>query len=119
MPETNQDTSYLLNKGRFQLDEVANEIYIINQKRVLVYDATTGAFKRGWGGHGMPLSEVTNENIAGYKWTGGPPPEEKNFVTNLHYVEISNDRRVYNEERRKNSIQAYTTERNWPEDIYL
>ena len=80
LPENNQETSYLLNKGRFQLDEVANEIYIINQKRVLVYDASTGAYKRGWGGHGMPLSEVTNGPIAGYRWTGGPPPEEKNFV---------------------------------------
>ena len=67
LPENNQETSYLLNKGRFQLDEVANEIYIINQKRVLVYDASTGAYKRGWGGHGMPLSEVTNEAIAGYR----------------------------------------------------
>ena len=56
LPETNQETSYLLNKGRFQLDEVANENYIIHLKRVLVYDASTGAFKRGWGGHGMPLS---------------------------------------------------------------
>ena len=55
MPENNQETSFLINKGRFQIDEVANEIYIIQQKRVLIYDATTGAYKRGWGGHGMPL----------------------------------------------------------------
>ena len=34
MPENNQETSYIINKGRFQLDEVANELYIINQKRV-------------------------------------------------------------------------------------
>jgi hypothetical protein len=119
MPETNQETSYLLNKGRFQLDEVANEIYIINQKRVLVYDASTGAFKRGWGGHGMPLSEVTNDPIAGYKWTGGPPPEEKNFVPNLHFVEISKDRRVYIGERGQNRIQVFTTEGKWLQDIYV
>ena len=99
LPENNQETKYLLNKGRFQLDEVANEIYIINQKRVLVYDASTGAYKRGWGGHGMPLSEVTNKDISGYKWTGGPPPDEKNFVPNLHFVEISKDRKVYIGER--------------------
>ena len=61
MPENNQETSYLVNKGRFQLDEVADELYIIQQKRVLVYDASTGAFKRGWGGHGMPLSEMVTE----------------------------------------------------------
>jgi hypothetical protein len=33
---------YILNKGRFQLDETTNEIYIISHKRVLVYDASTG-----------------------------------------------------------------------------
>ena len=76
-------------KGRFQLDEVANEIYIINRKRVLVYDMDTGAFKRGWGGHGMPLSEISNEPIPPYTWTGAPPPPEKNFVPDLHFVEIS------------------------------
>jgi hypothetical protein len=119
LPENNQETSYLLNKGRFQLDEVANEIYIINQKRVLVYDASTGAYKRGWGGHGMPLSEVTNQDIAGYKWTAGPPPEEKNFVPNLHFVEISKDRKVYIGERGQNRIQVFTTDGKWLQDIYV
>jgi hypothetical protein len=119
LPENNQETKYLLNKGRFQLDETANEIYIINQKRVLVYDASTGAYKRGWGGHGMPLSEVTNKDIAGYKWTGGPPPEEKNFVPNLHFVEISKDRKVYIGERGQNRIQVFTTEGKWLQDIYV
>ncbi len=64
--QNNQETSYILNKGRFQLDEVSNELYIISHKRVLVYDASTGAYKRGWGGHGMPLSEISNAPIPGY-----------------------------------------------------
>ena len=119
MPENNQETSFLVNKGRFQLDEVANELYIIQQKRVVVYDASTGAYKRGWGGHGMPLSEVTNEPIAGYKWTGGPPPEEKNFVPELHFVEISKDRKVYIGERGQNRIQVFTTEGKWLQDIMV
>jgi hypothetical protein len=119
MPENNQETSYVINKGRFQLDEVANELYIINQKRVLVYDASTGAYKRGWGGHGMPLSEISNNPIPGYKWTGGPPPEERNFVPDLHFVEISTDRRVYIGERGQNRIQVFTTEGKWLQDIYV
>jgi hypothetical protein len=119
LPENNQETSYIPNKGRFQLDEVANEIYIIDQKRVTIYDASTGAFKRGWGGHGMPLSEVTNEPIAGYKWTGGPPPEERQFAPTLHFVEISKDRRVYIGERGQNRIQVFTTEGKWLQDIYV
>ena len=119
MPENNQETSFLVNKGRFQLDEVANELYIIQQKRVVIYDAATGAFKRGWGGHGMPLSEISNDPIPGYKWTGGPPPEERNFVPELHFVEISKDRRVYIGERGQNRIQVFTTEGKWLQDIYV
>ena len=93
-----------MNVGRFQLDEVANEIDIIDQKRVTVFNASTGEFKRGWGGHGMPLSEIPNEPIAGYTWTGEPPPEEINFAPTLHFIEISTDRRVYIGERGQNRI---------------
>jgi hypothetical protein len=119
MPENNQETSYLINKGRFQLDEVANELYIIQQKRVLVYDASTGAFKRGWGGHGMPLSEVSNEPIPPYTWTGGPPPPERNFVPDLHFVEISRDRLVYIGERGQNRIQVFTTDGTFVKEFFV
>ncbi|MGH9254997.1 MAG: hypothetical protein ACRD3C_10550 [Vicinamibacterales bacterium] len=110
MPENNQETGFLVNKGRFQLDEVANELYIIQQKRVLIYDASTGAYKRGWGGHGMPLSEISNDPIPPYKWTGAPPPPERNFVPDLHFVEISKDRMVYIGERGQNRIEVFTTD---------
>jgi hypothetical protein len=119
LPENNQETSYLINKGRFQLDEVANELYIIQQKRVLVYDASTGAYKRGWGGHGMPLSEISNERIPSYTWTGAPPPDEKNFVPDLHFVEISRDRLVYIGERGQNRIQVFTPEGKFVKAFYV
>jgi len=117
--ENNQEVDEFAQKGRFQIDEVANEIYIIDQKRVVVFDASTGEFKRGWGGHGMPLSEITNDRIPGYKWDGGPPPEEPNFVPAMHFVEISNDRLVYIGERGQNRIQVFTTDGDWQQDIYI
>jgi hypothetical protein len=117
--ENNQNVDTIVNVGRFQLDEVANEIYIIDQKRVTVFDASTGEFKRGWGGHGMPLSEITNDPIPGYDWDGGPPPEERNFVPALHFIEISRDRRVYVGERGQNRIQVFTTDGEWLQDIYV
>ncbi|MSO83346.1 MAG: hypothetical protein EXQ53_08640 [Acidobacteria bacterium] len=110
MPENNQETAFLVNKGRFQIDEATNELYIIQQKRVLIYDATTFAYKRGWGGHGMPLSEISNAPTPPYAWTGAPPPPEKNFVPDLHFVEISKDRQVYIGERGQNRIEVFTTD---------
>ena len=118
-PENNQDVDEIVNVGRFQLDEVANEIYIIDQKRVTVYDASTGDFKRGWGGHGMPLSEISNEPTPGYVWTGEPPPEVEDFAPTIHFIEISDDRRVYAGERGQNRIQVFTTEGEWLQDIYV
>ncbi len=117
--ENNQEVEEFAQKGRFQIDEVENEIYIIDQKRVVVFDASTGEFKRGWGGHGMPLDEITNDPIPSYEWDGGPPPEEENFVPAMHFVEISNDRLVYIGERGQNRIQVFTTEGEWQQDIYV
>jgi DNA-binding beta-propeller fold protein YncE len=117
--ENNQMTDAFVSKGRFQLDEVANEIYIINQKRVLVYDMTTGAYKRGWGGHGMPLSEITNDPLPKYKWTGGPPTDEKNFAPDLHFVEITKDRKVYIGERGQNRIEVFTTDGKFLQEFYV
>jgi hypothetical protein len=85
--ENNQQTDMLVSKGRFQLDESAREIYIIDWKRLLIYDMDTFAFKRGWGGHGMPLCEISNAPIPPYQWNGAPPPPERNFVPDLHFAE--------------------------------
>jgi len=118
--ENNQQTDILGNKGRFQLDNDAREIYIVQQKRVLVYDMDNGEYKRGWGGHGMPLSEVSNEPIAPYVFDGvSLPPEEEQFVPALHFIEISNDGLVYVGERGQNRMGVYQKDGTWVEDIYI
>jgi hypothetical protein len=119
LPENNQQVDVLASKGRFQLDQDEREIYIINWKRVLVYDMDTGEFKRGWGGHGMPLSEVTNDPIPPYEWDGGPPPEERQFVPDLHFLEIANDGLVYVGERGQNRIEVFQKDGTWVEDFYV
>ena len=108
--------------GAFDFDEDAREIYITDgflNKRVLVYDMDTGAFKRGWGGHGMPLSEITNEPTAPYKWTGGPPPDQADFAPALHCVHVSTDKHVYVCERGMNRIQVFTTDGKWVKDFQV
>ena len=119
LAENNQQTDVLASKGRFQLDQDARELYIINWKRVLVYDADTGAFKRGWGGHGMPLSEISNDPIPGYQWQGEPPPYETNFVPDLHFLEIANDGLVYVGERGQNRIEVFQKDGTWVEDFHV
>lgn len=118
-PEDNTATEILDQKGRFQLDEDAREIYILSWKRVLVYDMDTFEFKRGWGGHGMPLEDITNDPIPPYEWDGSPPPYEENFVPALHFIEISNDGLVYVGERGQNRIQVFQKDGTWVEDFHV
>ena len=92
----------------FDLDEDAREIYIVDMKRVLVYDMDTGAFKRGWGGHGIPLSEIDNDPTPPYDWKSGPPPDQKQFAPALHCVHIAMDGLVYICERGSDRVQVFT-----------
>jgi hypothetical protein len=98
--------------GSFDFDEDAHEIYVSDgflNKRILVYDMNTGAFKRGWGGHGMPLSEIDNGPTPPYD-ISGPPPDQKQFAPALHCVHVSKDGLVYVCERGSDRIQVFTTQ---------
>ena len=108
LPMNNQQTD-VLNGGVFifTLDEPAQEIYLVEGKRVLVY-GYDGTFKRGWGGRGMPLSEITNTPTPPYDWKGGPPPDQREFAPALHCVHLSTDGLVYVCERGMNRIQVFT-----------
>ena len=110
--QDNQQTAALNGIGAFALDEDAREIYIADgfvNKRILVYDMDTGAFKRGWGGHGIPLSEIDNDPSPPYD-ISGPPPDQKQFAPVLHCVVLSKDGLVYVCERGSDRIQVFTKE---------
>jgi len=64
----------------------------------------------------LPLTEISNDPIPSYKWTGAPPPEEKNFVPDLHFIEFDKDGLVYVGERGQNRISVYTKQGKWVKD---
>ena len=117
MPENNQETGTLINKGRFQLDEVANELYIIQQKRVLIYDASTGAFKRGWGAYGKALSEISNDGQPQVGREGAEPA--KDFKSPVHCVRISKDGLVYVCDRGGNRVQVFTKDGKFQKEFFV
>ena len=76
--ENNQQTDILISGvAGFDFDDAARELYVADtefiNKRILVFDMDTGVFKRGWGGKGVPLSEIPNDRVVPYD-TSGPPP---------------------------------------------
>ncbi len=124
LKENNQQTDFLYSGvPYFELDDDAHEIYIAEgeqlNKRVLVYDMDTGAFKRGWGGHGMPLSEISNDPVPPYDWRSGPPPDIEGFGAPLHCIHISADGLVYVCERGNNRVQVFTKQGKFVQEFFV
>ena len=72
-------------------------------RRVVVFDATTGAYKRHWGAYGKPPDDKAPNERA----TTGTPPQQFNTV---HGITIGPDGTVYVADRAHNRIQSFTLE---------
>ena len=91
-----------------ELDEDAHELYIADgylNKRLIVLDSESGAFKRGWGAYGISLSEISNDPLPP-RAPGALP--EKQFGEPVHCVRISKDGLVYVCDRGGDTIQVFT-----------
>ena len=104
----NQQTDLLLRGvASAELDEGAHELYIGDgylNKRVIVYDSDTGAFKRGWGAFGVPLAQVDNDPPPPHD-PSGPPAKQFHEV---HCVHIARDGLVYVCDRHEDRVQVFT-----------
>ena len=90
--------------------EADNEMYVADNYlggRVLVFNLSTLAFKRGWGAYGKPLAQISI-NDADHAYTpNGPMP--KDFAGHLT-INVSNDGLVYAADRNANRIHVTTKE---------
>jgi hypothetical protein len=118
-PVNNQDTSMLGGPSGIIVDDAAHEVYIGDgdiDKRVVVYDSNTGAFKRGWGAYGIPLTEIPN--------TGKQPPYDpsappsKQFRGLLGDIRISVDGLVYVADRTADRVQVFTKQGKFVKEIF-
>lgn len=86
-------------------DEAANEIYVADgygNRRVVVFDATTGAYKRHWGAYGTKTPH--DDKLPPYDPAG---ELSKSFSNPVHCVRLSNDGLVYVCDRANNRIQVF------------
>ena len=118
------DTENLGAPANFTIDTGANEIYVADgyvNHRVIVFDATTGSYKRHWGAYGNrpddgwftrageklpgPFSgAVQNENKPSQYDPNGPPAPQFRIV---HAVRISKDGLVYVCDRTNDRLQVF------------
>src|SRR5258706_512567 len=79
----------------------ASELYIADgygNKRVIVLDAATGAYKRHWGAYGKAPSD---DKLPMYN------PQSPQFANPVHCVRLSNDGLVYVCDRANNRVQVF------------
>ena len=72
-------------------------------RRLVVFDAKTGAYKRHWGAYGT--NAPTDDKLPPYD---PAQPPSKSFGNPVHCVRISNDGLVYVCDRQNNRIQVFT-----------
>jgi DNA-binding beta-propeller fold protein YncE len=101
--EGNDGKTTLYRPAGLAVDSAANELYIadgLGNRRVLVVDATTGAYKRHWGAYGEKPDDA---ELPPYD-AAAPPARQFRGVT---CVEISRDGMVYVCDRMNNRIQVF------------
>jgi hypothetical protein len=109
------DTANVNNAADVFVEPVANELYVADgyvNRRVIVYDADTGAFKRMWGAYGKPPDDAAARTVT----YDGPPPAQFNLV---HGLRVSHDGKVYVADRRNNRMQVFTTAGVFEREIFV
>ena len=90
--------------AHMQIDEAASELYVADgylNRRIIVFDAKTGAYKRHWGAYG---NKPSDEKLPAYK---PDAPLSQQFANPVHCVRLSNDGLVYVCDRANDRIQVF------------
>ena len=113
MSRGSNDRENLKQPTTMTVDPVANEVYVADgygNRRVIVFDADTGEYKRHWGAYGNVPDDADPYNASGA--TVGPDydpdkPPSRQFSRAVHGVTISADRLVYVADRVNNRVQVF------------
>jgi hypothetical protein len=136
----NKDTKSVNKPGDLFVSPKTNELYAADgygNRRVIVFDADTLAFKRMWGAFGKPVEDVPG---SGGRGTGGGPalapgqrgaeagsgprtidtegPGEENYAL-VHCVLISNDDVVYICDRPNRRIQVFSPDGKYITQMFV
>lgn len=103
-PEGSHSKTQLGRPAQTVVDPAAGELYVADgyqNRRIVVFDAKTGAYKRHWGAYGGTPSD---EKLPAYNPAAAP---SKQFGNPVHCVRISRDGLVYVCDRVNDRIQVF------------
>ena len=112
----NADTANVKGAADTFVHTPTNELFVADgygNRRVIVFDADTGAFKRMWGAFGnKPVDElpeppkVPEDRRIPAKEATGPGPDQ--FITPVHATRVSKDNFVYVSDRGGKRVQVFS-----------
>ena len=109
------DSQLLGKPAHMEMDAAANELYVADgygNRRIIVFDATSGAYKRHWGAYGnKPDDTKTTYNPA------APPSQQ--FGSPVHCVRLAKDGLVYVCDRENNRIQVFKKSGEFVREFFL
>jgi DNA-binding beta-propeller fold protein YncE len=111
------DTTLLGGPTDVDVDPETNEVYIADgyvNHRVIVFDATTGNYKRHWGAYG---NKPSDSEPGTYDRNASSSPLQ--FSNPVHAVRISNDGLVYVCDRRNNRIQIFQKNGKFLREVFI
>ena len=99
----NNDTEHLGNPTDMVVDAKTNELYLADgylNRRIIVFDAKTGKYKRHWGAYGKRPDDGPVVNYDPQR-----PPPQSFFV--VHALSLSRDGLLYVCDRQRNRLQVF------------
>jgi DNA-binding beta-propeller fold protein YncE len=123
----NSDTENVRQAADTFVHAKTNELFVADgygNRRIIVFDADTGAFKRMWGAFGnVPADKVAAKpkvpeasRIPAMEETGNGPDQ---FVPPVHAARVSNDDLVYVSDRGGKRVQVFTLEGKFVKQAFI
>lgn len=109
------DTENVNNAADIYVYAKTNEVFVADgyvNRRVIVLDADTGAFKRMWGAYGNRPDDSVSRTPT-YEGPGHPQ-----FNT-VHGIRVSNDGHVYVADRRNNRMQVFSLDGTFEREVFV
>ena len=114
----NADTQNLNQPADTFVHAPTNELFVADgygNRRVIVFDADTGKFKRMWGAFGnVPSDDPPNPALPDAEERGAPQ-----FVQPVHAARVSNDGLVYVSDRGGKRVQVFTLDGKYVTQVFI
>lgn len=110
------DSTHLGRPADMFVDDASNEVYVADgygNRRVVVFDATSGAYKRHWGAYG---SVPVDGPLPPYDPAA---PVSKTFANPVHSVVLANDGLLYVADRTNDRVQVFTKNGHFEKEGFI